>query len=449
MGMVSSVAIAAPRAHLQVDRPSRTIGVDWEAPPKPAAVSHVIYLNNCKPNGCQLKPGNDNATTNTSSIPNATRRSPPFTGTDATWNQSSHCVKADVRDFDVQIVTERPASGNYHMAIVAGSPRRTCSSATASLGVSPFSCGYIPNAISFTFANLVADQRQRALLDGRAGDRALVGPRPQVRQPRSDDVSVERPVDEALPERGRLVRRVQRAHLPVQLPDTGNAKMNSYAVIMQTFGPNTPDITRADGRRSRTRPRARRSPPGFPVHVDATDDRTVDKVEFQPRRHADQDARRRRRSTSTRRPTLGQGKHKVEVTAYDRAGNTTTASSTSRSARSARRTAMRRPTAGLPRRSLRRGPGHRGGLGTPCTGNSDCASNQCGDDGTNQYCVETCDPAASACPGGFSCLAIGAGGVCWPSNGDGGGCSTNGGSGAPFLLVFAVGAMLITRKRRR
>ncbi|MBA2538104.1 MAG: hypothetical protein H0V17_00590, partial [Deltaproteobacteria bacterium] len=36
-----------------------------------AGFSNVVYLNNCKPNGCAIKVGNDNSLTNTSQIPNS------------------------------------------------------------------------------------------------------------------------------------------------------------------------------------------------------------------------------------------------------------------------------------------------------------------------------------------------------------------------------------------
>src|SRR5712691_9768751 len=37
-----------------------------------ATVSHVIYLNNCKTDSCTMHPGNDDSTTNSSSIPSQT-----------------------------------------------------------------------------------------------------------------------------------------------------------------------------------------------------------------------------------------------------------------------------------------------------------------------------------------------------------------------------------------
>jgi uncharacterized protein (TIGR03382 family) len=96
------------------------------------------------------------------------------------------------------------------------------------------------------------------------------------------------------------------------------------------------------------------------------------------------------------------------------------------------------------------GPTSMGGLGSPCTANSDCASGSCGNDGTSQYCVSSCNPTASTCPSGFQCDDTGGGaGVCWPGeNGGGGGCNTSGGSSTP-LMLFGLGTMFLVVRRRR
>jgi len=118
--------------------------------------SNVIYLNNCKTGGgCQIYPGNNNATATpiTSSIPDQVSMVQPFAYSDTVWQQVVQCVKATYAPFGVEIVDQRPASGNYHMAVVAGIPQDVQMQQGVG-GVSPFSCGYIPNAVSFSFANV-------------------------------------------------------------------------------------------------------------------------------------------------------------------------------------------------------------------------------------------------------------------------------------------------------
>ena len=77
----------------------------------------------------------------------------PWGYSDAVWTQVVDCVKATYAPFGVQIVTSRPTSGNYHMAIVAGTPQNVQMQQGVG-GVSPYTCGYIPNAISFSFAGV-------------------------------------------------------------------------------------------------------------------------------------------------------------------------------------------------------------------------------------------------------------------------------------------------------
>jgi uncharacterized protein (TIGR03382 family) len=104
------------------------------------------------------------------------------------------------------------------------------------------------------------------------------------------------------------------------------------------------------------------------------------------------------------------------------------------------------------------GPGMQGGLGSTCTGNEDCTSGQCADDGAgHMYCVSSCDPTASTCPGNFSCIDTGGGaGVCWPGgnnngggNGSTGGCNTSGGGNGAMLLGLGFATALLTRRRKR
>jgi MYXO-CTERM domain-containing protein len=147
---------------------------------------------------------------------------------------------------------------------------------------------------------------------------------------------------------------------------------------------------------------------------------------------------------------ITQGKHKVELTAYDRGGNTAKALVNVQYG-TVCQAAADCETAGqvcLEGHCVV-GPGMPGGLGESCTGNEDCSSMQCGNDGKNGYCVESCDLAQNACPSGFDCLDTGGAGVCWPNGDDGGGCSSSKGSSGAFVLLIGLAAMFVTRKRRK
>lgn len=443
-GMVSSAALAAPRATYKWTDES-LIGREWVAPPK-EAVSNVIYLNNCKPNGCQLKPGYDNAATNTSSIPDVSSTISAFTGSDAVWQQVVQCVRQTYADFDVQIVTERPTSGNYHMAIVAGTPSQVQMSGGV-MGVSPFSCGYINNAISFTFANLapsnvaelcwtVAQETAHSWgLDHKYDNR---DPMTYL----SDGPTTKRFQNEA----GSCGEYSAR-QCTCSYNNTGSAKMNSYAVIMSTFGSSAPDVAPPVVNITYPTENAQVTP-GFPVRADVTDDRVVIKAEFRLDGQLIKTLEDYPWNFNAP-PALGQGKHRVEIIAYDRAGNTAkqtvnvqhgTVCTQDSECGAAGQVCLDGHCVA--------GPGTDGGLGSTCAANADCASGQCANDGNNGYCVEGCDPAADGCPSGFACEETAPGaGVCWPASGEGGGCSTGDDNHGMLLLVLGLVAIVITRKR--
>jgi hypothetical protein len=91
------------------------------------------------------------------------------------------------------------------------------------------------------------------------------------------------------------------------------------------------------------------------------------------------------------------------------------------------------------------------GLGSVCTGNSDCESGTCGTGDGGSKCTTECTAGAmNACPSGFDCISAGAESVCWPNGSSGSGCCDASGAGAPTsLLGFALVGLVIRRKRRR
>ena len=91
------------------------------------------------------------------------------------------------------------------------------------------------------------------------------------------------------------------------------------------------------------------------------------------------------------------------------------------------------------------------GIGTVCTGNGSCDSNECAaGPGSDKLCVSSCTVAdATTCPGGFDCLDTGGGGgACWPSTSGGGGCCDAGDHGMSTMLV-GIGLVALGLRRRR
>ncbi len=447
LGSVGAVH-AAPRAGYRFTDPS-LVGSKWVAV-TPSSVSHVIFLNNCQPGGCTLHPGNDNSLTDTSSIPNGTSQVSAYSGTASQWNQIVSCVQATYAPFNVQIVTTRPTSGNYHEAIVAGHAADVGES-TGVLGVSPFNCGYIPNSLSFSFAN-----EEPTNIDDICWT---------VSQETSHSWGLDHKFDDRDPmtylTTGPSLKSFQ--NMPGSCGEysaracnctyegTGTGGENSYALIMATFGSNTPDTTPPTV--AITAPANNASVmPGFGINANISDDQAVAMAELRIDGTLIGSALSGAPWVWNAPTTLGQGSHHVEVKAYDLAGNTAIAAVDVAYGQSCSSGGCSDSTQVCVDGHCVAGPDSSGGLGTSCTGNQDCASQSCGDDGSgHKYCVAPCDPTMNGgCPSGFGCVATGAsGGVCWPGadDGGGGGCNTGGNSGA-VLMGLGIGAALVTRKRR-
>jgi hypothetical protein len=449
-GLVSLAHAERPRATYRWTDPTR-MGASWQQP-EAATVSHTIFLNRCV-GGCTLHPGNNNSTTDTSSIPNGTAQISEYMGTDAQWNQIVSCVKATYAPFNVQIVTTRPTSGNYHMAIVAGYASEV-GEQQGVLGVSPFTCDYIPNSISFSFAN-----EEPTNIDDICWT---------VSQETAHSWGLDHKFDNRDPmtylETGPSVKSFQNSagscgeyqarQCTCSYQGTGMSAMNSYALIMATFGSSAPDTTNPTVKIT-TPTSGSVVMPGFGVTVDANDDVAVDHVTLKVDGQTI--------GTLSQAPwqwttptTLSGSTHHIEADAYDLAGNMASATSDVSFPAACHADGDCMSGQVCNGGMCEAGPGTQGGLGSTCTMNSDCASNSCANDGQgHSYCVSACDLSANSCPNNFSCVDTGGGnGVCWPGGNDNGGggsggCNVGGNSSAPLLLGLGLGAALITRRRRR
>ena len=118
--------------------------------------SHLIYLNNCKPNGCVIHVGNNNAVTHTSSIPTKQSTLTAFAFSDETFGSAASCLRALFAPYDVNITTSDPGTLPRRELMLAGQSQDLGLSG-GSAGLAPFTGQPIDNAIAFAFANTIGD----------------------------------------------------------------------------------------------------------------------------------------------------------------------------------------------------------------------------------------------------------------------------------------------------
>ena len=115
--------------------------------------SRILYLNDCKPDGCRILPGDrSDSRLDESTLVDVPRTLSPYAGTAASWSAIVACVRANYAPYTLQVVTEDPGNVPHFEAIGAGVGREA--GFPDSGGVSPGGCGIIPNSITLSFLNL-------------------------------------------------------------------------------------------------------------------------------------------------------------------------------------------------------------------------------------------------------------------------------------------------------
>ncbi|MGE0548499.1 MAG: Ig-like domain-containing protein [Kofleriaceae bacterium] len=431
--------------------------------------SNQIYLNNCKPNGCVIRGGQgassiDSGTFQGSWPINGNRTLTAFAASDQTWNQIVDCMKDVFSPFGVEIVTTNPSPAPHFEIMIAGRPTDIGLN-SSTLGVSPFSCStYIPNSLVFAFQKAISElpyneveeicaTAAQEIAHSFALDHVIDSSDPLTYFPFSGrryfkNAQVQCGSDcygGTSPTGLECTGGTQQIHPCVC---TGSPTQNSVQTITNLFGAGTPTPPTV----KITSPKLGDNvAPGFPVHVEASDNLELGRVEL----YVDNMMTASLQSgpfAFNAPATLSDGTHLVKVIAYDSFGTSA----------SAQVQVVIGEPCGKPAdcpsdtdtcvggRCVP-GPGVQGGLGATCNAPTDCASGQCASnsDGERQ-CVESCLVGEDQCPDGFGCLNAGDLGVCWKGYDDGsggGGCTTGGPMG---LITMGLGlAVALFRRRRR
>ena len=403
-----------------------------------AQVSHVIYLDDCLPNGCDVSPGFDDSRTDHSSIPQSPSHLAGYAwGTDS-WNALVTCVKQMYAPFDVQITDQDPGMAPHFELMVGGSS--TDIGIQGALGVAPFvPCdGQLQdNVISFAFAAETSNVDELCWAAAQETAHVLG---------LDHELEAKDPMTYLSPP----VKKVGFQHEDAKCGEynprqcyCGGSTQDSYQYLMDTMGPaqlEPPSLaitSPADGAWVK---------PGFPVHATATSQLTITggalQIDGQPQASVAQLP-----LAFTAPADLAGGDHTIAVAATDAGPRTFSAQVTVHvvAACDAGTCAtgfaclggLCLPTADTP-----------GGLGATCTDGPSCITGTCAFDGNTHACTGACDPGET-CQSGFSCVtATDGSGVCWPASSGGGGCDAGGAPG-PALALWGVGLAFALRRRPR
>lgn len=445
--VASGLAAAEARRPAPQDKPVpryvRTPGA--AVPPGTSAVtSRIVYLHRCSIGSCNVRSGPNDSRADTSTIADGIKQLTEFTHGDETWNAMVECVKTTFAPFNITITTQDPGTTTPHFENMIGGRISDLTSdpdLQNSAGVAPFDCGEIPNAIVYTFDNSGPDYQKLCWTSAQEIAHAF-GLEHMMLQ--KDPLTY---LDGDLPKRFRDEAGQCGEYALAARCGCGGTTQNTYRRIVGMFGvgaPTPPDVLFK-------RPvEGKQVQPGFQAVIDAQDDVRVEKVDL----YVDGVMIG---TTSTpiaevyeiATADIAPGEHTLEARATDVQGTVGTQT-----------IAITMGPPCTPDKGCTGsdvcvsgvcipGPEEPGGLGSICQSDTECLSHQCADAGeSRKYCVEACAPStANSCPGGFSCIQAGGGGVCWPESG---GCCDAGGSGrGPILLGLGVMVALTARRRRR
>ncbi|MBV8758643.1 MAG: hypothetical protein JO257_15260, partial [Deltaproteobacteria bacterium] len=395
---------------------------------------NTLFINRCT-GGCTVRAGTTDSRSDHSSLAGGTAVIQQFKGTDAQWQTIMGCIKDTFSVFNVNVTDVDPGAADHFEIMVAGysSNLQNSQIGANTYGVSPYPCGgpYIPDALVFDFANQFIDN-PNAFGNNSVEEEICATAAQEIAHAWTlDHVIIPADPMTYFQYTGRRYYTNGPAQCgsdcvggrgPFGQTCTGNSHVcacsgqqtqNSVATITGLFGagPGTPPIVTI------TNPKTGDNvSPGFPVGATATDDPAgVAKVELRIDGTL-VDMLTRGPYAFNSPSTLGNGTHKVEVTAYDMQGTPGKATVE----------VVIGPPCQKPSDCSNStdtciggrcvpGPGVQGGLGMPCGAGTDCSSGQCGNDGKNMYCVEQC--TKGQCPSNFGCLETTPGsgmGVCWP-----------------------------------
>ena len=160
--VASSLVIGATSAKADSTETSQlklmTVPLPYDVPQTAGAIATgKIFLNLC-PGGCTVRPGMDDATTDTSSLVTQIKNLPEYTGfATGEWAQVVQCVKEVYSPYAVTVTDVRPPSTDSYAEIMIGGSPQDIGLPMGVGGVASVvpGCGANPKGVSFAFTSSI------------------------------------------------------------------------------------------------------------------------------------------------------------------------------------------------------------------------------------------------------------------------------------------------------
>jgi len=120
-----------------------------------ADIARVLYLDDCKPSGCVVYPGPDDARINRSSIVERQIYLDPFSHDDAVWTDLVACMRRMYDPFELEITTSNPGDAPHIELMIAGFPQAVGLVHAGGAAVAPCPQNVRDNALGFVFASAI------------------------------------------------------------------------------------------------------------------------------------------------------------------------------------------------------------------------------------------------------------------------------------------------------
>ncbi len=397
-----------------------------------AARYHILFVNPCR-GGETISPGFNDSRTNHSSVPNQTVSFPAYPYDDASWNQVMTHTRSILAPFGIEVTDEDPGDTPHTEIITCGQSF----AGSSVLGIAPFGCGLVANAVGFAFAEEHDDERQLAeTIVHEAGHTFSLNHLYDCEDPMTylTDCGDKYFQDATLQCAGVSGE----GYWETQSCGCSGTTQNSHQTLLGMFGPdnnNVPTLTLEAPANNAT------VGPGFSIRGQVTGMNGGESVEI----YVD-GALELRVSESNidvnASESISDGAHTVTVIVvdqYERRDEITRNVTVSAACQCA---------------DDQYCDGEQcfdfAEVGDSCESDVSCKSALCGSAGDTKLCTSRCTPGSDdQCTGGTSCVDVGDGGLCWPSDGgDDGicGCRTTG-TGTATIWAFLFVVFLLRRRR--